>query len=419
MLREAVLAEAYARKYPDAPPFHTLSPKRKWEIRGYFESRGVIFNPHWGVTGRINGYAALRNFSLASEPPAELELGEAERADRAEIIAKRAEEQEEAEAEAQSAEEEELTRAAAPKTPEPRVDPAREQETKLNLAKLQKQWPPTKDQSPQAEAARHSILDQAIELLEPYAKMAAKGHMGLHFNEYDAEEYAHDALVAWKNKVLNRVEAIRRGETNSKGEIQQDAFVGNKLHSKRNLIADVGKFVFNVMRTGGKKAANRNRLAPMDMLPSEHQGERGVEEPPPDKLTTGEDPSSEIVGLEKEVDIIGTFRTLSRDLRRVGNKDAADLIDTNLKIHSNDDRELAAALSWPRSKLRKVRTDLKSYLDVRAKTHPELARIRRMIGEAAEQLCEKYPILNLLLEGHFLPTRKSKSMASIYERFAY
>ena len=32
--------------------------------------------------------------------------------------------------------------------------------------------------------------------------------MGIRFNEYDAEEFAHDALVAWKAKVLKRIEQI-------------------------------------------------------------------------------------------------------------------------------------------------------------------------------------------------------------------
>lgn len=244
MLREAVLATAYARKYPDGPPFHTLSPRRKAEIRGYFESRGVIFNPHFGVTGRINGYAALRDFTVEE--------------DRAEEIAKRAGEQEEEEAEAAAAEEEELSRAAGT-SPQVtlRKDPERETNAKQELAGLQREWPPTGDKSPEAEEARNDLLDRAMVILEPYAKMAAKQHLGPHFSEEDAEEIAHDALVDWKVKVLDRVNDMRKGKANSKGQLYPDKFVGKKLGTgtARNLIADVGTFVYNKMQSQRKTTA--------------------------------------------------------------------------------------------------------------------------------------------------------------------
>ena len=64
-----------------------------------------------------------------------------------------------------------------------------------------------------------------------------------------------------------------------------------------------------------------------------------------------------------------------------------------------------------------MRTVLGSYIKHWAKSHPELRRLTRVFGEAAEQLCEKYAVLNLLLEGHFLPTRQSKSLSRIYEKF--
>jgi hypothetical protein len=408
LLQEAVLAEAYARRFPDKPPYGTLSEEEKREIRGYFESRGVIFNPRFGVTGRIGGYAALRDFTLAVNE-----------ADRAEMIAKRAEEQEEEETAAATAEEEELHRAASPRA-EIRQDPAQEVAAKRDLAELQKDWPPAEDERPQANTARNDILDKAIEILEPYAKMAAKQHMGLHFNEYDAEEFAHDALVAWKNKVLKRVTAIRKGETNSKGDLLPDAFVGEKLgsHTKRNLIADVGKFVFHVMQSRGKTAANRNRLAPMDPLASEHEGERGEDEPPIGQIAaTKETPASEITGREQSQDIVGMFKTISRDLRRAASEDAADLLDAILRTNSFDDRELATELNWTRKKLRNVRTVLGSYIKHRAKSIPALRRLTRIVGEAAERLCEKYAVLNLLLRGNFLPSRQGPSLSRIYEKF--
>ena len=410
LLQEAVLAEAYARRFPGKPPYSTLSAEERWEIRGYFESRGVIFNPRFGVTGRIGGYSALRDFTLASE------LGE----DRAEEIAKRAEQAEEEEIATATAEEEELHRATTPRA-EIRQDPAQEIAAKRDLAELQKQWPPSEDERPEANTARNHILDKAIEILEPYAKMAAKQHMGLHFNEYDAEEFAHDALVAWKNKVLKRVQTIRNGETNSKGDVLPDAFVGEKLgtHTKRNLIADVGHFVLNVMKSRGKTAANRAKLAPMDPLASEHEGERGEDEPPiGHQVTSGEDPTTEITGKEQTHDVFRDFKTLSRDLRRSASTEAADLLDAILSTNSFDERELATELGWTRKKLRNVRTVLGSYVKHRARDIPSLRRLTRIFGEAAERLCEKYAVLNLLLRGsNFIPSRTSKSLTSIYEKF--
>jgi hypothetical protein len=86
-------------------------------------------------------------------------------------------------------------------------------------------------------------------------------------------------------------------------------------------------------------------------------------------------------------------------------------------MNTYDDRELATELGWTRRKLRNVRIVLGSYIKHRAKSHPELRRLSRIYGEAAEHLCEKYAVLNLLLAGNFLPTRRSKSMAAIYEKF--
>lgn len=244
--------------------------------------------------------------------------------------------------------------------------------------------------------------------------------MGLHFNEYDAEEFTQDALVAWKAKVLKRIEQIRSGATNSKGQLLPDAFVGEKLgtRTKRNLIADIGRFVFNHMMSQRKTTAHRAQLAPMDPLASEHERERGEDEPAiGHEVSTGETPASTITGAEQSRDILGMFRTLSRDLRREASTEAADLLDAILKINSYDDRELATELGWTRKKIRNVRTVLGSYVKHRAKTNPELRRITRIVGEAAERLCQKYAVLNLLLEGNFLPTRQSRSMAVIYEKY--
>ena len=254
------------------------------------------------------------------------------------------------------------------------------------------------------------------------AKMAAKQHMGIHFNEYDAEEFAHDALVAWKNKVLKRVTDIRSGKTNPKGELYPYAFVGEKLgtHTKRNLIADVGHFVWNVMRSRSKTAANQKRLAPMDPLASEHERERGEDEPPiGHEVSTGETPATAITGPEQTQDFMQRFRSYSRDLRRSVSTDAADFLDAVLRTNSFDDRELATELGWTRKKLRQTRIVVSSYLKHRAKDDPILRRYLRVIGEAAEALCKKYAVFNLLLCGNFIPTRASKSLASIYEKFEF
>ena len=160
-------------------------------------------------------------------------------------------------------------------------------------------------------------------------------------------------------------------------------------------LADIGHFVYNVMRSRGETAATRADLAPMDPLAIEHEGERGEDEPPiGHQVSTGENPASEITGPEQTTDIMGMFRTISRDLRRHASTEAADLLDVILRTNSFDDRELATELGWTRKKLRNV-----------------------PIGEAAEALCRKYAVLNLLSQGNFLPTRQSKSLASIYEKF--
>jgi hypothetical protein len=98
------------------------------------------------------------------------------------------------------------------------------------------------------------------------------------------------------------------GETNSKGDVLPDAFVGEKLgtRTKRNLIADIGHFVYNVMRSRGKTAATRAHLAPMDPLAIEHEGERGEDEPPlGHQVSTGETPVSQITGPEQSQHIVG------------------------------------------------------------------------------------------------------------------
>jgi hypothetical protein len=391
---EVLIAEAYAKAFPKATPYEQLSPSGQREARGYFESRGVIFNPRFGVTGRIGGYAALRNFTLAAD-----ELKEAE---------------------GPEAETEEFPSASNAPPPKSAEDPARDMAAKRDLAELQKHWPPVEDERPNANTDRNDILDKAITILEPYAKMAAKQHLGTHLSEEDAEEIAHDALAAWKAKVLRRVQQIRNGETNTKGERLPDAFVGEKLgtHTKRNLIADIGRFVFNVGRTREKTAAGRATIAPMEPLASEHEGERGEDEPPIGAVAKTEvTPETEITGPEQTQDINRMFRTLSRDLRRSASTDAADLLDAILSTNSISDRELARELGWPRRKIRDVRTVLSTYVKHRAKTNPELRRYTRVFGEAAERLCEKYAVLNLLLSSNFLPTQASKSLSRIYEKF--
>lgn len=386
---------------------------------GLFETRGVIFNPRFGVTGRIGGYAALRDFTLAPDELKEAEKDPEKKPDREEEIIRKAEAEEEAEAEKASAEEEELHKAANP-PPKAKADPARDLAAKQALADLQKRWPQASDVRPEAEMIRDEILNKAIEILEPYAKMAAKQHLGLHLNEEDAEEYAHDALAAWKAKVLKRIDQVRNGATNSKGQLLPDAFVGKKLgtNTERNLIADIGRFVVNVARSRGKTAAGRARLAPMDPLASEHEGERGEDEPKVGHdVSTEETPETAITGPEQQQEIFGIFKSLSRDLRRSASTEAADMLDAILKTNTTDDRELAKELGWPRRKIRDVRTVLTSYVKHRAKTNPNLRRYTRIFGEAAERLCEKYAVLNLLLEGHFLPARASKSLTRIYEKF--
>lgn len=167
----------------------------------------------------------------------------------------------------------------------------------------------------------------------------------------------------------------------------------------------------------------------MDPLASEHEGERGEDEPPiGHQVSTGETPASTITGAERSRDIFAIFKTLSRDLRRQAStaedpdhqedlNDEADLLDAILKTNTNDDRELATELKWTRKKLYQTRIKLKLFLKRQAKKFPELRSVLRVYGEAVEALCVKYAVLNLLLEGHFLPTRHSKSMAHIYEKY--
>jgi serine/threonine protein kinase len=114
------------------------------------------------------------------------------------------------------------------------------------------------------------------------------------------------------------------------------------------------------------------RLAPMDPLASEHEGERGEDESPlGHQVTTGETPASEITGAEKTKDILGMFRTLSRDLRRSASYEReADLLDAILKTNSFDDRELAQELGWTCSQLRKTRIVLGDYIKAGLKAFP-------------------------------------------------
>jgi hypothetical protein len=146
----------------------------------------------------------------------------------------------------------------------------------------------------------------------------------MHFNEYDAEEFAHDALVAWKTKVLKRIDQVRKRATNSKGVALPDAFVGQKLgtKTKRNLIADIGTFVFNQMQSQRKTTAHRAQLVPTDPLASEHEGERGEDERQVGKTASTEvTPASEITGGEFHKEIIRVFKTLVGELRRQGDTD--------------------------------------------------------------------------------------------------
>jgi len=41
--QEQVFAEAYAKHFPDKPPYAQLSDREKRQTRFYFETRGLIF----------------------------------------------------------------------------------------------------------------------------------------------------------------------------------------------------------------------------------------------------------------------------------------------------------------------------------------------------------------------------------------
>jgi hypothetical protein len=89
-------------------------------------------------------------------------------------------------------------------------------------------------------------------------------------------------------------------------------------------------------------------------------------------------------------------------------------------VDSWDERVLASEIGWKRGKLRQVLAKLQGYVKNRAKDIPLLRNIMRGVvasRAAAEALCEKYRVLYLLLSGSFLPTRRSKSLAAIYEKY--
>jgi hypothetical protein len=65
LVLDADLKALYESRLPNGPAFATLDESQRAEFRLFVETKGVLFNPRWGLTGRLNAYDALRTFTLA------------------------------------------------------------------------------------------------------------------------------------------------------------------------------------------------------------------------------------------------------------------------------------------------------------------------------------------------------------------
>jgi hypothetical protein len=64
LISDAQLQEVYERRLPAGPAFASLDEGQKAEFRLFVETRGVLWNPKWGMVGRLNAYGAFREFTL-------------------------------------------------------------------------------------------------------------------------------------------------------------------------------------------------------------------------------------------------------------------------------------------------------------------------------------------------------------------
>jgi hypothetical protein len=92
LILDADLKALYESRLPNGPAFGTLTESQKAEFRLFVETKGVVWNPRWGMVGRMNAYGAFREFTLeendvALEDP-EIEDPEIEKEIRARTAAK-------------------------------------------------------------------------------------------------------------------------------------------------------------------------------------------------------------------------------------------------------------------------------------------------------------------------------------------
>jgi hypothetical protein len=87
LILDADLSDFYERRLPNGPLFSTLTESQEAEFRLFVETRGVLWNPRWGLTGRLNAYGAFREFTI-DENEVALEDPEIEKEIRARTAAK-------------------------------------------------------------------------------------------------------------------------------------------------------------------------------------------------------------------------------------------------------------------------------------------------------------------------------------------
>lgn len=385
-----------------------LSARGKTEVAQLFESRGVLFNPRYNLTGRTSAYGALRDFMETDEE-----------------------------------DDEELARSQADELQTPAPVPKKDHEAglKAKIKVLQAEWDqvtqsmslgsshqsaPVDSEDSRGEKMTiygsctcpkctklRDILDRLMVDLLPWGQYVARRYLPSHItNEDDVRDVVQKALSVWVDHIFKSRSEIEAGGPGP------DLFTGAyPTGGPRNILADLTKYISQVAGSFRNTKIRQNKIAPMDPLADENRGEGDEEQNPGMEVTSDGDPSSDLEQREQTDAYMNYFQTIVKDLRRSPSyQREADLLDAMLSMSTDNPKELMQELGWSSAQLRKTRAILGDYVKRRIKENPALNTLSHLMGESARRLCLQHPVFNLIFEGSFLPEIRN-SLAEIRERF--
>lgn len=408
LISDDQLRECYAARIKNGPAFDSLDESQISEFRLFVESRGILWNPKWGLTGRISAYDALRNLTLAEEADTEEkeETDEKDETPEEDDDEKSDESGDEAE-EDDSGDEEPKEKGSreAPKAA-PRK-PDREAGIKSQLADLQRQY----RSNPEATLAqaKRLLTPTARETIISYAK-----RKGAPLAPEEVDDLVSETFDTWMNKVLPSMGGFDKPGHNFPAQINSVAKHA-VMHSVRN-------------------ATIRNRIAPTTHLeeptssPTEHEGEAQTVA---DKVAAQrgsswggepggrewEDPSSEFDRAERGRHGHQLLQKIQAHLEgKPGMEKEAELFKAMMASGSGDSKELANELRWPWQEVQSVKHRLSKYAV--NSDDPVMRQAASYLKESV-QLFEQYPWLQAIFPGLYIAPTNSDKLVEQFRRFSF